>query len=148
MLKLNVKMTGLDKGQKMTKDKAKRILMLCMMKMEEIAIKNAPVDKGFLRLNISLFPQILSYSYILTSNADYSADLEYGNTPKNVNLGDILAWVERKGIASGDGAENVAWYVAKKIREEGVNAHPFMRPALMQVINFWYDFYSKQVFFK
>ena len=146
MLKLNVKMTGLDKGQKMTKDKAKRILMLCMMKMEEIAIKNAPFDKGFLRLNISLFPQILSYSYILTSNADYSADLEYGNTPKNVNLGDILAWVERKGIASGDGAENVAWYVAKKIREEGVNAHPFMRPALMQVINFWYDFYKKQVF--
>jgi len=130
----------------MTKDKAKRILMLCMMKMEEIAIKNAPFDKGFLRLNISLFPQILSYSYILTSNADYSADLEYGNTPKNVNLGDILAWVERKGIASGDGAENVAWYVAKKIREEGVNAHPFMRPALMQVINFWYDFYTKQVF--
>ena len=148
MLKFNVKISGLEEGQKITKEKAEKILMLCMMKMEELAIKNAPVDQGFLRLNISLFPQLLSNKYVLTSNADYSADLEYGNTPKNVNLGDILAWVERKGIASGDGAENVAWYVAKKIREEGIKAHPYMRPALNEVLNFWYDFYSKQVFFK
>jgi len=140
MLKFKVKLEGLEKGQKVTKDKSKRILMLCMMKMEQLAIKNAPVDQGFLRLNISLFPQILSYSYILTSNADYSAAMEYGTRPYWAPIEPLKEWAARK-----IGDEGVAYAIQASIAKYGVKAHPFMRPAFMEIINFWYDYYSKQV---
>jgi hypothetical protein len=141
MLKFKVKLEGLEKGQKVTQDRAKRILMLCMMKMEELAINNAPFDQGTLRLNISLFPQILSNSYILASNAEYSASLEYGTRPYWAPIEPLKAWALRK-----IGDENVAYAIQAKIAKYGIKAHPFMRPAFMQVLNYWYDFYSKQEF--
>jgi len=141
MLKFNVKISGLEEGQKITKEKAEKILMLCMMKMEELAIKNAPVDQGFLRLNISLFPQLLSNKYVLTSNADYSAAMEYGTRPFWAPIEPLKAWAARK-----IGDEGLGYAIQANIAKYGIKAHPYFRPALNEVLNFWYDFYSKQVF--
>jgi hypothetical protein len=141
MFKFNIKLTGLEKGKEDAKAKSQKVLMLCMMKMEELAIKYAPVDQGFLRLNISLFPQILSNNYVLTSNADYSAAIEYGSRPHWAPIDPLKDWAKRK-----IGDESVAYAIQANIAEYGIKAHPYFRPALNEVLNFWYDFYSKQVF--
>jgi len=113
-------------------DKMKRVLMKSMFKMEELAIKNAPVDRGFLRQNITLFPNILSDEYVLTSKAPYSEALEYGTRPFYAPIEPLKGWASRK---LGD--ENIAWAVRAKIAKEGITAQPFMRPSLTEVESFW-----------
>lgn len=146
MIKFDFKITGLEKGKKDTIDKSKKVLMKCMFKMEELAIDYAPYDTGYLRNNITLFPQILSSDYVLTSNAPYSADLEFGNTPRDVSFSDIEEWATRKGIISGKKGGAFVKYVTEKIRTKGVNAQPFMRPANQQVRDFWLPQFKKEVF--
>ncbi len=142
-----MKLTGLDKGERLTKDKAKHILFKSMFKMEELAIGKAPFDTGHLRQNITLFPQILAEKYVLTSGAEYSEDLEFGNSPRVVKFDDILEWIKRKGIRNDDSS---AWafaaYVKKKIKEEGVNAQPFFRVALSETKEIWYPQFAKEEF--
>ena len=137
MLKLNLNLKGLEKGQKLTIDNAKKVLMKSMFKMEELAIEKAPFDRGYLRENITVFPEVLADKYVLTSKAGYSEDLEYGNTPRDVKIDVLEAWVERKGIRTGENVFAFAKYVQEKIKMKGVNAQPFMRPALYEVENFW-----------
>jgi len=145
MLSFKLNLKGLEKGKELTKDKAKRVLMKSMFKMEELAIKNAPVDRGQLRERINLFPQILSDKYVLKSEAPYSADLEYGNSPRQVKWEDIEKWVKRKGIANTeDKVFLFTRYTVEKIRKEGVNPQPFMRPALNHVQNFWIGVFKKE----
>ena len=147
MIKFKVNLKGLDKGRRLTIDKIKKILMKSMFKMEELAIDKAPFDTGFLRQNITLFPQILAAKYHLVSTAPYSADLEYGNTPRNVKHSDIAKWIERKGIrTTAGGVAAFTNYVVNKIKREGVNAQPFMRPALHDVNSFWIEEVAKQEF--
>lgn len=137
MIDFKLSLDGLRKGEKLSRDQVRRVLMRSMFKMEELAIQKAPFDKGALRLGISLFPQILADEYVLHSKADYSADLEYGNTPREVKLDVLADWAERKGITSGYETIGFVLYVQKKIREHGVNAQPYMRPALFEVETFW-----------
>ena len=144
MLKAELK--GIDKGKRLTIDMARRVLFKSMFKMEELAIQKAPFDRGFLRQNITLFPEILADKYVLSSNAPYSADLEYGNNPRDVKLKPLIEWIERKGIRSGKNAIGFAKYVQNKIKTEGVNAQPFMRPAFYEVVNFWQDIYKEEEF--
>ena len=146
MMKFKVEIKGFEKGKRKTIDKGKRVLQKSMFKMEELAVDNAPFDKGFLRANIRTTPKTLSNKYVLTSGAPYSTDLEYGNTPRDVKFVDIEKWVERKGIATGQGVYAFTNYVVKKIRSEGVNAHPFMRPARDQVNAFWTPIFMKEEF--
>lgn len=146
MIRFKINMKGIEKGRKLTIDKSKRVLMKSMFKMEELAIRRAPFDKGFLRQNITLFPQILSNRYVLRSMAPYSADLEFGNTPRDVRFEDIEAWVIRKGIRTGKNVVPFALYVQNKIKTKGVNAQPFMRPSFWEIVNFWQDTYKKEEF--
>lgn len=141
MLKFNINLKGLDKGEKVTKDKSKRVLMKAMFKMEEIAIQNAPVDRGFLKQNITLFPQILAEKYVLTSRAPYSAAMEYGTKPFYAPIDPLEGWAKR---VLGD--ESAAYAIRAKIAKVGIRAQPFMRPALHQVQNFWLDQYKKEEF--
>lgn len=146
MLNFNVDLKNFEKGSKIVKDKAKKVLKRSMFKMEELAIQKAPFDKGALRLGITLIPQILSDKYVLHSKAGYSEDLEYGNTPREVKFDVLADWAERKGIVSGKDVIPFALYVQKKIRTEGVNAQPFMRPSLHEVRTFWYPKFLKEEF--
>jgi len=81
MIKFKVNMKGLEQGKKLTKGAMKQVLKRSMLKMEEIAVLNAPFDKGILRGQITLFPQILAERYVLYSKAPYSEALEFGNKP-------------------------------------------------------------------
>ena len=147
MIKFDVKMSDNAKARTTVIDKYKKVLMKSMFKMEELAQNKAPFDRGFLRANITLFPQILAGKYVLISKAPYSADLEYGNTPKKVLFEDIEEWVRRKGIrTTEDNIYVFTKYVVEKIRREGVNQNPFMRPALHEVETFWLPQYFNEEF--
>jgi len=146
MIKFNITLEDFEKGKEDTINKMRLVLQKSMFKMEELAIDYAPFDQGYLRQNITLFPEILSSEYILTSNASYSADLEFGNTPRDVSFSDIEAWATRKGIISGKNEGAFVKAVTEKIRTKGVNAQPFMRPANQQVHDFWLPQFKKEVF--
>ncbi len=141
-----VTIKGLEKGEKKTVDKAKRVLKRSMFKMEELALRRAPFDQGDLRKGITLFPQILADKYFLISAVEYSEDLEYGNTPRQVKLDVLIDWAERKGIVSGNAVIPFAKYVQEKIKTEGVNAQPFFRPALFETRNVWYPKFLRDEF--
>lgn len=141
MLKFNLSLKGLDKGQKLTEEQARRILMKCMFKMEELAIKNAPVNQGTLRMQISIFPQILSNKYILTSWAKYSEAMEYGTRPYWAPIAPLKEWAEQK---LGD--ENIGYAVQAKIAKYGIRAHPYMRPSLIEVQQYWLQKYINEEF--
>jgi hypothetical protein len=144
---MNVKVAGLDNGEKETVDRLRRVLMKSMFKMEELAIDKAPFDRGNLRLQIKVLPEILADKYVLTSGADYSEDLEFGNTPRDVKWEDIESWVRRKGIKSTESdIYTFTKYVVEKIRTEGVNAQPFMRPSFHEVNTFWFPQFRKEEF--
>ena len=115
-----------------TKDPLRRVLMKCMFKMEELALAKAPFDTGELREKISLFPQVLSDRYVLASRAKHSREMEYGTVPFFAPIDPLKAWAKRK---LGD--ENIAYAVRNKIAKVGIKAHPFMRPAIYDVKNFW-----------
>ena len=144
-MKFDMQLNGMDGAKKVSKEKLRRVLMKSMFKMEEIALFKAPFDRGHLRQNITLFPQILSNHYILRSAAEYSADLEFGNTPRMVKFGEILKWIDRKGISNTE-TDNYAFarYVVEKIKKEGVNAQPYMRPALHEVNEIWLPLFAKE----
>lgn len=58
----------------------------------------------------------------------YAAFIEYGTDPHPVNREGIEAlkkWARRHGMPT-----DAAWAIATKIREEGMDPHPFIRPAL------------------
>lgn len=145
-MKFNVTIKDFEKGKEDTVNKMRLVLQKSMFKMEELAIDYAPHDQGGLRENITLFPQILSNQYILTSNMPYSEALEFGNTPAQVDIEDIEAWAKRKDIVSGDDVYPFAKSVAEKIRTKGVNKQSFLRPALQQVRDFHLPLFKKEVF--
>ncbi len=141
MVKLNIRMKGLDKGERLTKEKAKRILMLSMFKMEELAIQKAPFDQGEVKQKITLIPQILAEHYVLTSGAGHSAAMEFGTIPFYAPIKPLEDWARRK---LGD--ESLGYAIRAKIAKEGITAQPFMRPALFEVNDFWYPEIAKAEF--
>ena len=142
MLKLSIKRKGFDEGRRRAKDDMKKVLMLSMFKMEELAIRYAPVDRGLLRNQITVFPQILANKYILTSHAPYSAAMEYGTRPgHHAPIKPLMEWAGRK---LGD--SSLGYAIQAKIFAEGITAHPFIRPAMNQVKNFWIERFKKEVF--
>lgn len=144
-IKFKVNLKGKEAIRQEAQNQCRRVLMKSMFKMEELAIIRAPADRGFLRENITLFPQILANKYYLRSLAKYSEDLEYGNTPRLVKFDVLLAWAKRKKIRGNDeSAAAFAAYVQKKIKKFGVNKSPFMRPALTEVENIWLPIFAKE----
>ena len=140
MLSFNVSTSNFLNFEKATLNDAKKILFECMFKMEELAVRQAPVDMGDLKKGIDLRPKGLSDEYVLVSKVDYSEAMEYGTGPMWVDLEPLKEWAGRK---LGD--ESLGFAVQKKIAEKGVNAHPFMRPALFEVQNYWFPFYANRM---
>lgn len=139
MLKLSVDVKNIDKEK--LKDHYKRILMKSMFKMEELAVDYAPFDQGYLRENITVFPQILSSNYVLNSNASYSAAMEYGSRPFYAPIKPLKEWARRK-----IGDENIGYAVQAKIAKSGIRAQPYMRPSLSIVKTYWMPLYMKEEF--
>jgi len=116
-----------------TEEKVKIVLFDCMMKMQELAVINCPVDVGTLKNSIKLFPSTPGYkSYILADGVYYGVDVEFGTSPHYVSAEHLKGWAKR---VLGD--EKASYPVAKKIAKLGTEAQPFIRPALFQVREIW-----------
>lgn len=59
--------------------------------------------------------------------ADYC---EYGTPPRRVPSDPIRTWVKRKLGIRGKKINSVTWAIIKKIEQEGIPPHPFVRPAI------------------
>jgi hypothetical protein len=138
-LKLNIK-SGINK--ELTEDQLKKVLFKSMLKMQNLAILNCPVDTGRLRNSIILSPMTPNYkSYRLSDGVDYGIDVEYGTQPHWTSAKNLKGW-SRRVLKD----ESAAYAIAGAIAKRGTEAQPFFRPALDQVKNIWVKRYVNQVF--
>jgi len=127
--------TKVDKN--LTIDQLKKVLFNSMLKMQEIATINCPVDKGRLKNSINLKPSIPGYAnYILSDAVEYGPDVEFGTAPH------IIRPSTMKALRFKAGGKTI---FAKKINHPGTRAQPFFRPALDQVKNIWVARYFEKV---
>jgi len=120
-------------------EKAQRVLFESMLKMEELAVNKAPQDQGELKEKIKLTPTNLENEYILESKAKHSEALEFGTRPFYAPIKPLKEWAARK---TGD--EDLGYAVQKKIAKKGITAQPFMRPAIREVENFWFQKFANE----
>ena len=114
--------------------KAQRVLFESMLKMEELAVNNAPQDQGEIKEKIKLTPTSLENEYILESKAQHSQVMEEGSRPFYAPIEPLKEWAARK---TGD--ENIGYAVRAKIAKKGITAQPFMRPAMHSVESYWFQ---------
>jgi len=117
-------------------DQLKKVLFRSMIKMQELAVINCPVDTGRLSWGIKLTPLTDGYNkYLLYNNVEYAEAIEYGVDPHVIKVKNkkVLA-NKKKGQIFG-----------KQVMHPGQEAQPFMRPALDQVKQIWVPRYFKQV---
>jgi hypothetical protein len=131
--------------QKYTVDEAipdiKKALYLSMVKMKEIAIREAPIDMGLLRSSIFLHPNTRdSDTYTLEDGVPYGIYMEYGTRPHWAPIKPLIEWAKRHG-----GDEGFGYALRAKIAKVGVDAHPFFRPAMDEVQEVWMPYYFKNV---
>jgi len=121
-------------------ERMKRALYLSMVKMKELAIRNAPVDLGFLKNSITLYPNSKnSDTYYLEDGVSYGIHLEYGTSPHWVPIKPLIEWAKRHG-----GDESFGYAIRGKIAKHGTNAHPFFRPAYYAVKDMWMPKYIEK----
>jgi hypothetical protein len=114
-----------------------------------------PVDRGM--LGSTMFMDFDNSGRIvrIASPMKYAPFIHFGTGPKGFRTCDkeykpdtythrmspgkgppvevIAAWVRRKGIAHGDDADRVAFYIARSIAIHGINARPFLSFAVRKV---------------
>lgn len=140
-MSFSLEMEGLQIAENHTIDQAKKVLWLSMHKMEELAKRFAPVDTGLLRRSINLHPITEgSKEYLLADGVFYGEYMEYGTSPHYVPIDPLKGWSRR---VLGD--ESLAYAVRNKIAKEGTEAHPFFRPALLEVQTVWLQIYWARV---
>ncbi len=129
-------------NSKLQKDKIfegmKKVLFLSMLKMDEIAVMNCPVDTGRLRVSINLLPAVPGYaSYILAAGTEYAAAVEFGTSPRTIIP------VKKSALKFKIRGKDI---IVKKVMHPGTEAQPFFRPALDIVKGVWVGRYWNQVF--
>lgn len=128
-------------------------LKLSAEEVRRQAIRDAPADQGKLRQNITVnqetgiaFSTVVQNQYaayqewgtkkkkrIPAEVAQYAAQFQGPGPKTGITLNAAIeAWVKRKGIGGkgrGKNAQanrkNIAFLIARKIRREGVNPHPY-----------------------
>lgn len=111
-------------NEKLINDKAKIVLFKVMLKMQRIAKRLVPVDTARLRRSILLTPSAVgSDLYILSTNVEYAADVEFGTKPH------VITPSSKKALSFKAKGKNV---VVKKVQHPGTRPQPFFRPAVFQ----------------
>jgi len=133
-IKLNIKS---EVNKKLTIKQLKMVLFRSMLKMQELATINCPVDKGRLRNSIHLDPSVEGYSaYRLSDGVEYGVDVEYGTSPH------LITTKVARALKFSSGNKTI---FSKSVMHPGQEAQPFMRPALDQVKNVWIKRYTNQI---
>lgn len=141
---INMKLKNQDALRTEAKKRMQKILFSSMLKMEEIAKRKAPVDTGNLKNKIHITPsEFGANKYTLSDGTSYGVYMEYGTKPHWVPIAPLKEWSRRVL-----GEEDAAYAVRNKIKEYGVNAQPFFRPALHEVKRVWLPRYKNMDFGK
>lgn len=82
-----------------------------------------PVDRGVYRSGWRFYPA--PNGAVIECFEPHAVLIEDGVRASNVKIGRAMIqalaeWVKRKGIASGDEAESVAWAIAKSMKRRGI----------------------------
>lgn len=93
--------------------------------IEADAKHNCRVDQGHLRASIHF--KLEKWNILrVGSSLSYAAPVELGSMPHTPPFEPIEEWAKRHGI------EEHAWAIWQKIRTEGTQPHPYLRPAIHQ----------------
>jgi len=140
-MKMDFKVNTELMTEKTYQTKLKKILWLSMNRMKEIAKDKCPKNTGLLKRSIRLIPEIPGSSeYVLTDGVDYGIHMEYGTRPHWMPIDPLKSWANLK---LGD--SQIAYAIRAHIAKYGVDAHPFFRPALIEVRSIWIPKYFKDV---
>lgn len=130
-----------DKLERNAEKIGKEVLWRSMVKMEELAKKNAPVDTGNLKARIHLTPDVEGFGeYILTDGVDYGRHVEYGTKPHFIPIAPLQGWSGRVLKDS-----NAAYAVRAKISQSGTRPQPFFRPAFDELKAKWLSLIKRDV---
>jgi len=160
-MSFNLEMEGLQIAENHTIEQAKKVLWLSMHKMEQLAKRFAPVDTGLLRRSINLHPiQEGATEYVLADGVKYGEYVEYGTSPHLIRPKNKQAlsfeWTEfsgkmlskkgrREAQAKRGASISPDKVVFKIVKHPGTNAHPFFRPAKLEVERVWLKKYWARV---
>lgn len=96
---------------------------------QENLIKNGSSDTGFL-LRSGIVERNGKGSRKIKYDAEYADFVEYGTPPHMPPVKSLVGWAKRKLGLNEEEAQKVAWAIAIKIKQEGTEAQPYLRPAL------------------
>ena len=98
---------------------------------QENIIKNESIDTGMLLRSGNVNRSFLNKEIVYT--VPYAPAIEYGSQPHAIYSVWLHDWVRRKlNISDEREAARVAFAIAKKIELEGIDARPFLRPAIQE----------------
>jgi len=86
-------------------------------------------DTGFLLLSGER-PKWDGNKITFSYTAMHAEDVEYGSPPKYIDPDDLTKWVKRKLKVKQYAIKKVAKRVSDKIAREGIEPHPYIRPAV------------------
>lgn len=95
-----------------------------------VALERAPEDRGTLKEGM-FPPEKRGDSIVYGSTAPYAEPQEFGTDPYWPPAKPLVEWAQRIGKDAGFG-----YYVQRKIAQEGITEHPFLRPSSEAVQDF------------
>jgi len=111
--------------------RAEEIMNFIFEKSQENLISDGSVDTGFL-LRSAKPPRWEGNVLILEYDAPYAVFHEYGTAPHPVSPKHLIGWVRRKLKVKDKKAMQVAYAIAHKIKTQGTEPRPFIRPAILE----------------
>ena len=97
--------------------------------------RNGTVDTGQLRQSIQVQENLDDFSVTVGSTLRYADTIEFGRIPEQTRREDIKQWAERKLGLSEPELSPATTRIVRKIRREGVEEQPYMRPAIQRYIS-------------
>lgn len=100
---------------------------------QENLVNDGKIDTGMLLKSGNVIREPLKKSIVYSAN--YADNVEFGRAAGTFPpIEPLQKWAERKlGISSKE-SRQVAWAIAKAIQERGIQASPFLEPAINQAI--------------
>lgn len=99
--------------------------------------KNGTIDTGNIARSRNL--DFLGKEARIEFTAPHADFIEYGTLPHTPPIEPIRSWAKRKLGVSENEVDNVAWGIVNKIKKEGTEAQPFIRPAIDEAKSYFGD---------
>lgn len=130
----------------------RRLVRRIVDAIEQMVVPLTPVNSGALRQSwgtkVTTFGPVIIGE--VSSPLAYAPVMEFGRRPGQTQppTAPIALWIERKGIASGDEAEALAYVIARSIGRRGIEGRKMLTRTLDRlepVIDEWFRSLPQQV---